>query len=91
MGLKRLGGEPAKKKKSVAKKAKVMEPEQSNKTPSTPTPIEDQAVVSASPPPRARSQVRRWAPNEESLGDDAFDMNAPYGKNIPMVDESVIP
>ena len=30
-------------------------------------------------------------PNEESLGDDAFDMNAPYGKNIPVVDESVIP
>ena len=50
MGLKRLGGEPPKKKKSVGKKAKVIEPEQSDKTPSAPTPIEDQVDVPASPP-----------------------------------------
>ena len=90
MSLKRLGGEPPKKKKSVAKKARVVEPEQSGQTPSAPAPIE-QTTITASPPPRTQGQVRLSAPNEESPGDQAFDMNAPYRKNIPMVDKSVIP
>ena len=66
-------------------------PEQSDQTPSAPAPVEEQATVPASPPPRAYVQVHRLAPNEESPGDQAFDMNALYGRNIPMVDESVIP
>ena len=91
MGLKRLGGEPPKKKKSVAKRAKVTEPERSDQNPSAPAPADDQAVAPSSPPSRVRSQVHRLAPNEASPGDEAFDANAPYGKNIPAVDESVLP
>ena len=90
MGLKRLGGEPPKKKKSVGKKARVMEPEQSDQTPSAPAPLVDQTTVPASPPPRAHGQLPRLGPNEESPDDQAFDMNAPYGRNIPTVDESVL-
>ena len=90
MGLKRLKGEPSKRKKFVHKKAKVTEPEQSDQTPIAPAPIEDQTATPASPPPRAHGQLRRLVPNEESPGDQAFDMNAPYGRNIPTVDESVL-
>ena len=91
MGLKRLGGEPPKKKKSVAKRAKVTKPERSDQTLSAPAPADDQAVAPSSPSSRVRSQVHRLAPNEASPGDEAFDANAPYGKNIPAVDESVLP
>ena len=90
MGLKRLKGEPSKRKKFVHKKAKVTEPEQLDQTPIAPAPIEDHPTMPASSPIQTKGQFTRLAPNEESPSDHTFDMNAPYGKNIPAIDEGVL-
>ena len=90
MGLKRLGVEPVKKKKFVhPKRVRVFEPEEMDQTHVAPTIVETQTKLPPSSPLQAQSQSHRLAPNEDSPGNHTFDINVPYDRNIPTIDESI--
>ena len=80
------------KRKSVRHKgARVPNLEQEKQR--TPIAPESSEALPMAPPvallPPNASQPSRLGPNESSTGDNAFDSNAPYGANIPAVDENI--
>ena len=90
MGLKCLGGDrPAKKKSIHPKKARVSEPEQREQTPISSATTEALPTTPPMAPPQTHAQPSHLGANEGSPGDNAFDMKALYGANIPSINESI--